>query len=61
MLLQLKKENYALKDRITVGESFDALFTKEAGETSSLVNKIIGILSNFVSRVKSLAFTKTLK
>lgn len=61
MLLQLKKENYALKDRIAVGERFDALATKEAGETSSIVYKILGILSNFVSRVMSLAFVKMLK
>lgn len=57
MLLQLKKENYALKDRIAVGERFNALST-QAGETSSLVHKILGIFSIFVSRVKSLPLTR---
>lgn len=60
MLLQLKRENKALKDRLATAERSDAAF-KEAGDTSSLVLKLPGIVSSSVSWVRSLSSIKLLK
>lgn len=61
MLLQLKRENKGLKERLAAAERCHAA-GKEAGDnnTSSLVHKLPGILSSFVSWVRSLSSIKLL-
>lgn len=61
MLLQLKRENKGLKERLAAAERSHAA-GKEAGDnnTSSLVHELPGILSSFVSWVRSLSSIKLL-
>lgn len=61
MLLQLKRENKGLKERLAAAERYHAA-GKEAGDnnTSSLVHKLPGILSSFVSWVRSPSSIKLL-